>query len=274
MNQGQETYQLKVLSVIDQPGPKVYQVGPVGSVLNVAWAEAENGTLEPFSSILAVSQTQGRGRQGRVWESPPGHVYAAIRLPLAPPFTGTLASVAFGLAIIEAFEDLGFMGLTLKWPNDLLINRGKGGGILLENRHNILIAGVGLNIGTSPFPEHLRQPGTVPPSAFPQSWGPADQLWLKLAKKLYLRYNSFFPEREPDWARNICTLAEKKLAGLGQMVTILKPASDPKTSEPVLTGLLLGLAPSGALRVEGPDGERTIWSGTLLLPNFFDKIVP
>jgi BirA family biotin operon repressor/biotin-[acetyl-CoA-carboxylase] ligase len=257
---------ITVLTALAPEGPFVYQVGEVSSALDVAWAMVERGEFAPWSSLLAISQTQGRGRQGRVWASPPGHVYAAFRLPPQRPFEGTLASVALGFSLVQAFRDEG-QEIWLKWPNDLLIPQGKAGGILLESRKGAVLAGIGLNIGSSPFPPDQRDPQAPPPAAFPGRLGPPEKLWPRLAKNVLLRYNRDFLAGDPDWARTFCALAEKSLAGLGGAVTVLQPVAEPRSSSPALTGILTGLSPSGALRVEGPDGEATVWSGTLILPN-------
>ncbi|MDR1871075.1 MAG: biotin--[acetyl-CoA-carboxylase] ligase family protein [Deltaproteobacteria bacterium] len=246
--------------------PPVIHLGEVTTVLDVAWEMAAKDALPIWGSILAKSQTQGRGRQGRVWVSPPGHVYAALRLPLKPPFSGSLASVALGYALVEALRAEG-VDLLLKWPNDLLTPEGKAGGILLENRKGALIAGIGLNLGASPFPPEEREPYAPLPAALPIRLGPPEELWLRLAKNVMFRYNGDFPAKDSDWARNLCSLAEKSLAGLGEVVTIDQPVTEPRSDRPALTGTLAGLAPSGALRLVGPDGESAVWSGTLILPN-------
>ncbi|MDR0549351.1 MAG: biotin--[acetyl-CoA-carboxylase] ligase [Deltaproteobacteria bacterium] len=256
---------LTVLTELTPSGPYVFQVGEVPSVMDVAWELIDQGDFPPWSSMLATAQTQGRGRQGRSWTSPKGHVYAAFRLPLQAPFIGSLASVALGFALVQAFRDEGLM-VWLKWPNDLLVPEGKAGGILLENRKGALLAGIGLNIGFSPFPPELRDPHAPPPAAFPARVGPPEELWPRLAKNVLLRYNTNFPAKDPDWARTFCALAEESLAGLGGAVTVLQPVTEPRSETSALTGLLSGLAPSGALRVEGPNGLITVWSGTLILP--------
>jgi BirA family biotin operon repressor/biotin-[acetyl-CoA-carboxylase] ligase len=246
--------------------PPVIHLNEVTTVLDLAWEMVEKDELPFWGSILAKSQTQGRGQKGRVWVSPPGHVYAAFRLPPTPPFSGSLASVALGFALVEALKDEGVMVL-LKWPNDLLVPEGKAGGILLENRKGTLIAGIGLNLGFSPFPADQRDPEAPLPAAFPLNLGPPEELWLRLAKNVMCRYNCDFPARNSDWARSFCSLAEKSLAGLGQVVTIRQPVTEPRSDRSFLTGTLAGLAPSGALRLVGPEGESAVWSGTLILPN-------
>ncbi|MES1954956.1 biotin--[acetyl-CoA-carboxylase] ligase [Salinisphaera hydrothermalis] len=104
-------------------------------------------------ACLAERQTAGRGRAGRAWISPfAANLYLSVGrdliLPRAPVAT---VSLAVGVAMAEALDDLGVAGIGLKWPNDLWIGRDKVGGILTEARGEIggaarLIVGVGVNI--------------------------------------------------------------------------------------------------------------------------------
>lgn len=125
------------------------------------------GNLPVFGSVMAESQTAGRGRHGRVWLSAPGHVYAAMRLPEAPPFSGSSASIATALMMAMALEAANpAISALIKWPNDLIAFGGKIGGILLENRNGSLIAGIGLNLGEPPIIAD-RDPQAPPPAAIP-----------------------------------------------------------------------------------------------------------
>lgn len=134
-----------------------------------------SGAVEDGLWLRAERQTAGRGRQGRAWVSEPGNLYAstAVRLrPSDPPGTG-LAFVA-AMALAEAVSgirrpgegpDLSVEitasaddgpglragdGLTLKWPNDLLLNGAKVAGILLERAGDWVVAGFGVNCAHAP----------------------------------------------------------------------------------------------------------------------------
>jgi BirA family biotin operon repressor/biotin-[acetyl-CoA-carboxylase] ligase len=86
--------------------------------------------------ITARSQSAGRGRRGRTWISEPGNLYASLLLtdPSPPDRAAELSFVA-GLALHDAITGRipGLAArLVLKWPNDLLIDRNKFAGILIE----------------------------------------------------------------------------------------------------------------------------------------------
>ena len=99
------------------------------------------------------NQTQGRGRHGRTWHSPPG---SGLCLSLAHVFAETPANLpaltlAIGLGVIDALEREGIRGVQLKWPNDLIAGDGKLGGILTETHTQraqgiCVVTGVGLNV--------------------------------------------------------------------------------------------------------------------------------
>ncbi len=112
---------------------------------------APHGTI-----VTAREQTEGRGRDGRVWRSPPGGLYVSIVLRPAlaiadlPPLT-----LAIGVGVCEAAEALGVTG-ELKWPNDVLVRTSAGyrklAGVLVESQGQgaIAIAGIGLNVAAVP----------------------------------------------------------------------------------------------------------------------------
>ena len=113
-------------------------------------ANPPNGSSEV---MLAEYQTAGRGRRGRAWLAPPG---GAICLSLSWTFRDVPADLgALGLVIgvceLRAQHELGVTGAKLKWPNDLLVDERKLGGILIELRAEsdgpaCVVIGIGLNV--------------------------------------------------------------------------------------------------------------------------------
>jgi BirA family biotin operon repressor/biotin-[acetyl-CoA-carboxylase] ligase len=104
--------------------------------------------------LRAERQTQGRGRQGRDWVSPPGNLYASTLVRLGPgdPAAATLSLVA-GVALHDAaclWARERAAALRLKWPNDMLAEGAKLAGILLERSGDAVVAGFGVNLATAP----------------------------------------------------------------------------------------------------------------------------
>lgn len=114
---------------------------------------------EPEGLVLkAKRQTAGKGRQGRVWESPEGNLYVSVLLrPQCAAQESGLFSFVTALAVHEAvLKVLPQADVKLKWPNDVLVNGKKIGGILLESsgaekdRVEWLVIGVGINVSSHP----------------------------------------------------------------------------------------------------------------------------
>ncbi len=108
--------------------------------------------------VLAERQNQGRGRQGRRWESASGNLFAtvAFRLERADPAIASFSLIA-GLVVLRALEELGVTSLRCKWPNDIVgIDRRKLAGILLElvtDGAPWVLVGVGVNMLYAPLPD-------------------------------------------------------------------------------------------------------------------------
>ena len=106
--------------------------------------------------IFAEQQTAGRGRRGRTWVSPLGrNIYTSTiwRFSAGASALSGL-SLAVGVAIVKALECSGYEGIGLKWPNDLLWQGKKLGGILLEISGDAagpchVVVGIGLNVSMS-----------------------------------------------------------------------------------------------------------------------------
>ena len=109
--------------------------------------------VERFRVAVADHQTSGRGRHYRRWISPPG---AGLYLSLAYSFDRKpehlpSLTLAIGVGVMTALENLGVSGTSLKWPNDIVALDGKLGGILTElqsgsSKSTTVVVGLGLNL--------------------------------------------------------------------------------------------------------------------------------
>jgi len=112
------------------------------------------GPAPGMISIAATSnQTAGRGRHGKIWQSPPGSglCLSAAYTFAAQPDNLPALTLVLGLGAVDALEKLGATGLKIKWPNDLVAHDSKLGGILAEVQQGsggavTIIAGVGVNV--------------------------------------------------------------------------------------------------------------------------------
>lgn len=115
--------------------------------------------LERPTWIVAERQTAGRGRNGRHWTTLPGNLAATLAIRLdEEPGSVALRTFVAALALRDAFISLAGneSSFTFKWPNDVLLNKGKVAGILLEcasgSRSSKLAIGFGVNLAATPEP--------------------------------------------------------------------------------------------------------------------------
>lgn len=228
----------------------------VGSTMEEARRALDQG--EPGKLwIVARSQDAGRGRHGRQWGSPPGNLYASLLLtdPCEPALAPQLGFVT-GLALHDAASRL--LGpaagvLRLKWPNDLLLDKAKTSGLLLEGesragRLNVII-GCGVNIASCP--SDTPYPATFLKALAPQASVEAmlealSDAWAKRFA-IWSQPGGFGPTRAA-WL--------ERAAFLGETITIRLP-------EGPVSGRFIGLDPIGRLELETEAGRRLIDAGDL-----------
>ena len=139
-------------------GDRIPELGPwhhqerVESTQDSALAGGREGAVHG-SLWLADSQSQGKGRLGRHWESKPGMgLYFSLLLrPKMKAAIAPLTTLAVGIGMGAALRGIGLSDLIVKWPNDLLVGGRKLGGILTEMVHresdvDFLVVGVGINV--------------------------------------------------------------------------------------------------------------------------------
>lgn len=233
---------------------RVYLCGPCSSALDVAHHLASVGGLDAWDSVLVSRQWAGRGQMRRAWISDPGNLFAAWRLPFPPEPWRNMISVLMGWILCQGLRGLR-LPLQLKWPNDLLLHGRKVGGILVEERGEVLLAGIGLNLSSSP-PEammrtdHVASAGTLGPPATRRS---IFELWIRLVNVGRLCYISTLSDSTLlEFSHSIETV----LAYLGTMVQIVDNRSS-------VRGLFRGLSPDGGIVLHTQDGTRTLHSGSL-----------
>jgi BirA family biotin operon repressor/biotin-[acetyl-CoA-carboxylase] ligase len=130
---------LDVFSEIESTNSYLMQIpGPQPGMINIA---------------ATGNQTAGRGRHGKTWQSPPGSglcLSAAYTFEVQPENLPALTLV-LGLGVVDALEEVGATDIELKWPNDLVAQDGKLGGILTEVHRQsatavTIVTGIGINV--------------------------------------------------------------------------------------------------------------------------------
>lgn len=182
--------------------------------------------------ILALRQTQGRGRRGRDWKDPKGNFAATLVMrPDGAPDQAALRSFVAALAVYDACVAVTGRsdGLSLKWPNDVLLKGGKLAGILLESAGrgqgvNHLFVGIGVNLVEAPMQEWL-EPGAVYPVSLMAETGVqvTPEEFLEAVAGAFARYEQQFSTYgfEP-----IRTAWLERAAKLGEVITARTAASE------------------------------------------------
>lgn len=138
----------------------------VTSVLDKAFELIQSKYLPAWGSVVAKSQSGGRGQLRRTWQSPAGNLYAALHLPNYQIFQDLRSTPFLGFLCLISLRRMGWP-IFIKWPNDLVIVRehpGKIGGILLEEKGGNFVAGIGINLISAPPSELLRADASLPSS--------------------------------------------------------------------------------------------------------------
>lgn len=162
--------------------------------------------------ITARAQTKGRGRRGNLWISQPGNLFATL-LMKAPHASAAELGFAAGLAAADVISSyVAAERVSLKWPNDVLLDGRKAAGILLEALvHDALAIGIGINL--LHHPEGTETPAISVNSATGRTIA-ADDALAVLAARFAAWYAVWqgqgFAGLKPHWL--------KRASGLGKPV--------------------------------------------------------
>jgi len=244
----------------------------LGSTNDEAARWADQGAPD-LALVAADEQTAGKGRLGRKWITPPGAALA-FSLILRPETDTTLVlprwSGLCALAVCEVLQDLYALRPEIKWPNDVLLERRKVAGVLVETvwsgeRPASLILGIGINVAPVSISELILPTSDL---IFPATCieevlhRPVERLALLrsiLERMIAWRTRLASPEFISAW--------EKWLAFQGEWVRFLPGEALPDASlqgklpnnpPDVVDGKVLGLAPDGALRLRTLAGEEIV----------------
>jgi BirA family biotin operon repressor/biotin-[acetyl-CoA-carboxylase] ligase len=218
---------------------------------------APSGTV-----CLAEYQTAGRGRLGRAWVSPFGaNLYLSMlwRTDSGPAALGG-CSLVVGAALADTLRRAGVSGLGLKWPNDLLWQRRKLAGVLLEvagqaRGPSVLVAGVGINVN---MPVAAGRDIEQPWVDLREALGVAqcDRDWV--AAHVIHALAAAFERFECEGLQPFLDLWSEFDLFQGESVRIISAASE-------VSGTILGIAADGGLRVQTAAGEHRVHGGEVSL---------
>lgn len=183
--------------------------------------------------VLATGQSEGRGRSGAAWLTADRALAASLAFRHSEADARPLSLMA-GVAAVRATS-----GTTLKWPNDVLIDGAKVGGILVERSGDISVIGLGLNLWWETAPEgmtalYAEDPGGEEYARIGSLWGA--ELMESIEAEGW----------RTDEYRRACTTIGRDIDW-----------------EPDGSGRAVDITGDGALVVDTPDGRETIHSGAV-----------
>lgn len=231
---------------------RIHRIESTGStnvdVATVAGAGEPEGYVQ-----VADQQTEGKGRLGRSWESPPGSslsVSVLLRPVDVPAGQWPWLPLLVGVAVVAAVRDAAGLEARLKWPNDVLLDDAKLAGILVERIDTpdgpAAVAGIGMNITAVPADGAASLAGTG---------ATRDTVLASLLEHLADWYGRWRADREG------CGLAAayRDLCGtIGRQVRAELPGGS------VLTGEAVDIDASGALVISGTDGAEIVSAGDVV----------
>lgn len=222
------------------------------------WARSGSTPATHGAVVTADSQTRGRGRHGREWVSPPGKgVYLSMvwRPQIEAHQVGRLTIVA-ALGAARALESVAAKNIETKWPNDLLLNRKKIGGLLCEaelktDGVEFVVAGIGLNANfeKEDFPERPVFPATSLLLETGKTW-PIEELREACIASLHDEYSRY---EAGQWQTQRAEFIAR-CAIIGEAVSV-------SSGEQEYSGVAVGIDEDGILLVQTASETRRVVSG-------------
>jgi BirA family biotin operon repressor/biotin-[acetyl-CoA-carboxylase] ligase len=230
----------------------------IGSTSTYAMQQAQEGA-EAGMVYFADEQIAGRGRGGHSWHSSAGTgLYVSVLLrPQMPPADLLWLSLAAGLAVYQAVEQVTGLQADLRWPNDLLLAGRKFCGILTEmqaeaTRVRHAVVGIGINVHQDMFPLELQSLATSLRIETDKNWS-RQELLIALLQFLY---------------REVSSLSSAGTAGMETIPSRIEGISSWIRGKQVVVGdpeefrgTTIGLDARGFLQVRTAEGVRTVLSG-------------
>ena len=240
--------------VADGPWRDLEVVGRTASTNADVVARARAGE-PPGLVVIAEEQTAGRGRLDRTWQAPARSslLVSVLLRPEPAPATWTLLPFVAGVAVAEAVRGVAALNAELKWPNDVLVEGRKLGGILVERVDTAVVVGIGVNVslraGELPVP-------TATSVALAGGVADREVLAKEVLRAFARRYDSW--QAAGGASSSILPAYREICATIGWNVTVQLPGGES------VKGLVSAVDDTGRLVVMSDDGTTSVSAGDVV----------
>jgi BirA family biotin operon repressor/biotin-[acetyl-CoA-carboxylase] ligase len=240
-------------------GNKIYTFDTIDSTNSCAKAVAGCGAQEG-TIIISEEQTAGRGRLGRPWQANKNEnlMFSIVLRPNVAPDALNLLPLFVGVAIAEAVERTTRLKVECKWPNDLLINKKKCAGILIEgsvkqNMVEYVVIGVGLNVNQQQFTGELEKKAT---SLRLEAAKEIDR--PRLFREILLSLEGSYKSVSSTGFQSVVPMWLKRSSMINQPISVSQQGN-------VFSGIVTGLSNDGSLILQSNGTEKKLFAGDVTI---------
>lgn len=267
--------------------PDVLGESEIRSRLNTCWAGREVCFLDEVDStnthakrlaeegapsgtlVVTDAQTKGKGRRGRTWESPKDSaVYMTLLMrPDIRPDRASMLTLVMGLSVVQAIKKVLNLDTSIKWPNDVVLDKKKLVGILTEMNAQIdyieyLVIGVGINANMQEFPPELQEKAT---SLRIATGHPVNRAEL-IAETMRIFEDNYAVFEKTQDLSGLVDAYQAVSANYLKPVRVLEPGNE-------YEGIARGINSQGELLVEREDGTITaVYSGEVSVRGLYGYV--
>ena len=233
-------------------GSEIVTLERTESTMDIAKKMLKEGAIEG-TTIFVEEQTQGRGRSGKEWfcKSGKGLLLTVVLRPVIQPENSYLLMVITAVAIVQTIRDMFKLPVDIDWPNDLVINNKKFGGIIVETQDHTeqirdYIVGIGINVNLKKheLPEHIDQPAT---SLAIEKETLIDR--TNFAKALLQNLDSWYLILKDERYEYIVEKWQEFCVNIGRRVNV-------RNANKEFTGIFLGISNNGELKLLLDNGRE------------------
>lgn len=254
-------------------GRKLYYFDVTGSTNNDAKRLAEEG--DPHGTVVVADiQNAGKGRRGRKWQTLPGTAlsFTLLLRPEFSPDKASMLTLVMALSVAEAVENVTGTEASIKWPNDIVMNKKKICGMLTEmtmtpemEEIQYIVVGAGINVNNGSIEEFEEEIRTSATSLKIETGQQIDRAGLleKVLVRFEENYETFLETLDLSRLRDAY---QKHLQGVGCEVRVLDPRGE-------YTGISQGINDKGELVVVKENGERVqVYAGEVSVRGLYGYV--